>query len=85
MDYYFQNISIDLEKVIPHKIVFCTCLTNGKVFNLLVTDLSKAFDYLSHELLIAKLHAYDFSFAALRLMHSYLTNRKIISSYNLSE
>ena len=51
-------------------------LDNGKIFGLLLTDLSKAFDCLSHELLIAKLHAYVFSFTAVRLMHSYLTNKK---------
>ena len=45
-------------------------------FGALLTDLSKAFDCLSHELLIAKLHAYGFSLNAPRLVHSYLTNRK---------
>ena len=30
----------------------------NKVFGALMTDLSKAFDYLSHDLLIAKPHAY---------------------------
>ena len=39
-------------------------------------DLSKAFDCLSHELLIAKLSAYGFSPSALRLIHSYLSERK---------
>ena len=48
----------------------------GKSFGALLTDLSKAFDCLSHELLIAKLHAYGFSLSALRLMYSYLSNRK---------
>ena len=48
----------------------------GKSFVELRTDLSKPFDCLPHELLIAKLHAYGFSLAALRLIHSYLSNRK---------
>ena len=39
-------------------------------------DLSKAFDCLNHELLIAKLSAYGFSPNALRLIHSYLSERK---------
>ena len=39
-------------------------------------DLSKAFDCLNHELLIAKLSAYGFSPNALQLVHSYLSERK---------
>ena len=39
-------------------------------------DLSKAFDCLNHELLIAKLSAYGFAMSALRLIHSYLNERK---------
>ena len=46
---------------------------NGKVFGILLTDLSKAFDCLSHELLLVKLHAYGFNLSALRLIHSYST------------
>ena len=38
-------------------------------------DLSKAFDTINHELLIAKLHAYGFSMDALKIAHSYLSNR----------
>ena len=49
-----------------------------------MTDLSKAFDCLPHELLIAKLHAYDFSLSALRLMYSYLSNRKQRTKINES-
>ena len=47
----------------------------GKIFGILMTDLSKAFDCLSHELIIAKLNAYGFSLPALKLMQSYLTER----------
>ena len=49
---------------------------NGGAFGALFTDLSKAFDCLSHELLIAKLDAYGFDKNALKLVNSYLTYRK---------
>ena len=52
----------------------------------ILMDLSKAFDTLNHELLLAKLHAYGFSKAAIKLIHSYLKNRwqrtKINNSYS---
>ena len=41
----------------------------------MLMDLSKAFDTLNHELLLAKLHAYGFSKSAIKLVHSYLKNR----------
>ena len=43
-----------------------------------------AFDCLSHEFLLVKLHAYGFSIAALGLIHSYLANRKQTTKVNLS-
>ena len=61
-----------------------SAVDKGKSFGALLTDLSKAFDCLSHKLLLAKLHAYGFSIAALRLIHSYLTNRKQRTKVNLS-
>ena len=41
----------------------------------MLTDLSKAFDCLNHEL-IAKLNAYGFTLSALKLVHDYLSDRK---------
>ena len=49
---------------------------NKKVFGALLTDLSKAFDCICHDLLIAKLNAYGLSLPALKLVHNYLQNRK---------
>ena len=42
----------------------------------LLTDLSKAFDCISHDLLIAKLHAYSFSRKSPHLVYDYLRERK---------
>ena len=49
---------------------------SDQMFRALLTDLSRAFDCLDHELLIAKLNAYGFSLPALKLVQDYLSNRK---------
>ena len=49
---------------------------SGKASGALLTDLSKAFDCLDHELLISKLNAYGFTLPALRLIHDFLSQRK---------
>ena len=45
------------------------------VFAAVMTDLSKAFDCISHEHLIAKLNAYGFDETSLKVIISYLKNR----------
>ena len=72
-----------LEKILVLNIVYLQCfekwknaVDKGKVFGALLSDLSKAFDCLPHELIIAKLNAYGFNLPALKLMHSYLSHRK---------
>ena len=42
----------------------------------LLTDLSKAFDCILDDLLIARLAAYDFDYNSLQMLQSYLSNRK---------
>lgn len=49
---------------------------NNKAFVALLTNFSKAFDCLSHDLLIAKLHAYSLDLASLNILKDYLTNTK---------
>ena len=53
---------------------------------IVLTDLSKAFDCIDHDLLIAKLQAYGFSIDSLKFIHSYLSDRiqrvKINSSFS---
>ena len=50
-------------------------LDNKGTAGTILMDLSKAFDSLPHDLLIAKLEAYGFSLSALTLLNDYLSNR----------
>ena len=52
-------------------------LDNSQAFETLLTDLSKAFDCLPDELLIAKFNAYGFSLKALKLINNYVYRRKM--------
>ena len=45
---------------------------NNKAFDALLTNLSKAFDCLNHDLLIAKLHAYGLDIDLLNILQDYL-------------
>ena len=51
-------------------------LNNDYIVRAILMDLSKAFDCIPHDLLIAKLHVYGFDENALVLIHSYLKRRK---------
>ena len=53
-----------------------TAVDKVKVFGALLTNLLKAFDYLNHELLIAKLNVHGFTLPAVKLVHDYLSDRK---------
>ena len=48
----------------------------GGTFGALLNDLSKAFDCLPHEFLIAKRQAYGFDMKPLKVIHNHLSNRK---------
>ena len=50
-------------------------LGRGLISGILLTDLSKAFDCVSHDLLIAKLNAYGFSKISLNMINEYLCER----------
>ena len=61
-------------------------LDNGGSCGALLVDLSKAFDCIVHDLLLAKLSAYGFDYNSLKLINSFLSGRKfrtkIGSSYS---
>ena len=61
-------------------------MDRGGICGALFTDLSKAFDCLVHDFLLAKLEAYGFIYEYLKPINSYLTDRKrrmkINSSYS---
>ena len=50
--------------------------SEGQSFGAILTDLSKAFDCLFHDFLLAKLEAFGFDINSLRLIYNYLNSRK---------
>ena len=59
-------------------------MDQGGIGGALVMDLSKAIDCLVHDFLIAKLEAYGFTYESLKLINSYLTDRKHRTKINSS-
>ena len=73
--YGLQNSNVVLEKAVVYSDVFTALTEKWKS----VVDKGiwcTTVDSLPHELLIVKLHSYGFSLSVLRLVHSYLSNRK---------
>ena len=64
-------------------------LDKGLCTGILLTDLSKAFDCISHDLLLAKLHVYGFSKQSLNLVSNNLCDRiqrtKIGEKYSMAQ
>ena len=56
--------------------ICCKALADGRVMGMVLMDLSKAHDCISHDLLIAKLAAHGFGHCSLLRIRSYLSNRK---------
>ena len=59
-------------------------IDNKYIAGALLTDLSKAFDCLNHDLLIAKIHAYGFDKLSFHHIYSYLSGRKQRTKVNSS-
>ena len=55
-------------------------LDKGGECGALFVDLSKAFDYLQHDLLLAKLNAYGFHYKSPKLISSFLSNTKVVEN-----
>ena len=51
-------------------------MDNGKIPLAIFLDLSKAFDTINHQILLTKLYHYGIYGTQLKLIHSYLSNRK---------
>ena len=51
------------------------CLEKGGISGAILRYLSKAFDFILHDLLAAKLAAYGFDYQSLRIMESFLSNK----------
>ena len=84
MQQYFDNILSQYQRGFPKSYNSQHCLTTmietlresldkGGAIGVLLTDLSKAFDCLQHEILIAQVHACGFDMASLDLIYDYLS------------
>ena len=80
----FQERSYHSTLLAIHVRMFKNALDNGLCSGILLTDLSKAFDCISHNLLITKLYTYGFSYKSLELLNDYLSGRMQRTKINQS-
>ena len=80
---YSQNGNADSVKALVHNTAFLwwqksseNVLTKEGLRRAILADLSKVFDYILHDILIAKLATYGFGYHCLRIIESFLTNRQ---------
>ena len=72
----FQNINAVLKEVLSLLETWKNNVDQGKVFGALLTDHSKAFDTILHDLFPAKLQTYGCDSKSLELVQDYLSNQK---------
>ena len=75
---FFENILLKFQYGFrkgystQHCLLLMLAVDNNEAFGALLTDISKAFDCLSHGLIIVKLHSYGLSLTSLGLQSDYL-------------
>ena len=72
----FRKVFSVVNSLLPMIEKWRESLDHGGAYGALLTDLSKAFDCLPHELIIAKLDAYGVDMLSLKLSNSYLSKRR---------
>ena len=83
---YYINFNVILEEgygtqhcLLLMSEIWKGAIDNNKACSALLTDFSKAFDCLSHDLLIAKLHVHGLDIDSLNILQYYLSNCKKIT------
>ena len=84
IDKYLSPFLCDFRKGFSTQHCLTSMLDLWKKAGALLTDLSKAFDCLNHELLIAKVESYGFDQLSLMYIYSYLPDRKQRTKVNNS-
>ena len=69
----YLNTSVDKEKVLATQ---CLSFDQGGNFEAILTDFLKTFNYLCHDLLIAKFHAYGLDRSPLKLFPLVLNKKE---------